>query len=83
MVPTITDQQRSAISAAEGAGVPVIDPVEQRTYYLVPAELYEQLHSGGATLDGAYPLMDEVARHEGWDDSEMDAYDRLDPRKQA
>jgi hypothetical protein len=88
VVPTITEQQRSAINAAEGAAaIAVIDPVDQRTYYLVPAALYEQLHSdhasGGSEVSSAYPLMDDVARQGGWNDAEMDAYDRLDPRKRA
>jgi hypothetical protein len=28
----------------------------------------------------AYPLMNEVARREGWDDPEMDVYDERYPR---
>ena len=27
-------------------------------------------------IRGAYPLMDAVARQEGWDDPEMDSYNR-------
>jgi hypothetical protein len=34
----------------------------------------------GDILESLYALMDEVARCEGWDDPEMDVYDRLDPR---
>jgi hypothetical protein len=37
-------------------------------------------HAGSDTVDLLYPIMDEVARREGWDDLEMDAYDQLDPR---
>ena len=88
MVPMLTDQQRLAINAVEGsAAVPVIDPVDHRTYYLVTAEHYEQLReessTSGSALDTPYALMDDVARQEGWDDPEMCAYDPLDPRKPA
>jgi hypothetical protein len=39
-----------------------------------------QLDSG---IEAAYPLMDEVASREGWDDPEMDRYRQLDPRATA
>jgi hypothetical protein len=40
------------------------------------AALYEQsLEEEVADIRQAYPLMDAVARREGWDDPEMDSYD--------
>lgn len=83
MTLTLTSDQLSALHAANaGDAVAVYDPVQHRAYFLVPADVYQRL----ATADGEqlpYEPMDEVARREGWDDPEMDAYDKLDPRLHA
>jgi hypothetical protein len=75
----LSDEQRLAIHSEPNVlAVPVIDPVGNQVYYLVPAETYERLRSqeSAADLAAIYPLMDEIARAEGWDDPEMDVYDR-------
>jgi len=38
-----------------------------------PEEFTEEEHN--LDIREAYPLMDAVARQEGWDDPEMDSYD--------
>jgi hypothetical protein len=85
MAPMLTSEQRDAMAAGGGQSpIPVFDPEQNRTYYLLPPELFEQWqresNAGEVSLEGMYPLMDEVARREGWDDPEMDVYDQLDPR---
>lgn len=63
----------------------MVDPVTRTPYVLVAEETYRRVRAlfeddpfeGGE----AYPLIDEVARGEGWDDPEMDRYDALDPRR--
>jgi len=77
----LSDEQRLALGSAPGQSpVPIFDPLDNSLYYLVPAAVFDQMrHEAGETeLDAVYPLMDEVAKSEGWDDPEMDAYDQLE-----
>lgn len=84
----LSDEQRAALGdLSKGEAVPVFDPHDNRAYFLVPADVYERLKSeqqeAPTDIEHLYPLMNEVARREGWDDPEMDVYDQLDPRKRA
>ena len=72
--------------AAGGTPVEIVDPKTQAAFVLFSAEQYEKVR---ALLDDeefdvseAYPLMDEVARSEGWYDPEMDIYDQFREPKQ-
>lgn len=61
---------------ASPSPIRVSDPETLRDYVVLRAEEYDQLAAlGEFTVREAYPLMDEVARKEGWDDPEMDVYD--------
>ena len=81
----LTNEQHEAIASLSSAeALPMFDPRDNRAYFLVPADLYERLegkadHDAGV-IESLYPYMDEIANREGWDDPEMDAYDKLDPR---
>jgi len=82
----LTNEQRAALGELSGSEVvPIFDPCDNRAYFLVPADVYEQLRSHvrseGDAVESAHALMNEVAAREGWDDPEMDAYDQLDPRR--
>jgi hypothetical protein len=85
MTITLTDEQRQALAAHPGAPLRVIDAQTNDLYVLVRAEVYDRLQpiSAPEELDirEAYPLMDDVACAEGWDDPAMDIYNDLDPRK--
>jgi len=85
-IPSLTDEQRQALHAADDRGpVKVVDPLTNRTYILVRADMYERYQAlftaGDFDVAEAYSAMDDVARREGWLDPLMDAYDRLDPRR--
>ena len=63
--------------------VHLLDPRTQKEYVLVSAEQFESLLTSfedKLDIRGAYPLMDAVARREGWDDPEMDIYNDLAPK---
>jgi len=84
----LTSEQSAALASLSGVeALPVFDPRDNRAYFLLPAEVYERLRgqSGAEAgeVESLYPLMDEVARREGWDDPEMDVYDQLDPRRSS
>jgi hypothetical protein len=83
----LTTEQRAALGALpEAEAIPVFDPGDNRAYFLVPAEIYERLRNPASNeaiaLEPLYPLMDEVAAREGWNDPDMDVYNQFDPRKQ-
>jgi hypothetical protein len=82
----LTDEQRQALAAQPLVPLRVIDPQTNETYVLLKLDQYERVK---AVLEGedfdvreAYPLMDEVARKEGWDDPDLDLYNDLVPRQQ-
>jgi hypothetical protein len=84
----LSDEQRAALGDLSSVeALPLFDPRDNRAYFLVPADVYERLRAeqGEANRDveGFYPLMNEIAAREGWDDPEMNVYDQLDPRKNA
>ena len=86
MTLQLNDEQREALGRSNNAPVYFVDPVTQTKYVLVTDEVYQRAR---ALFEGvpfhiaeAYPLMDEVARKDGWDDPAMDAYDQLDPRRE-
>jgi hypothetical protein len=81
----LTAEQRAALDELSGAeAIPVFDPSDNRAYFLVPAGVYERLRKGdNADVEAFYSLMNEVAAREGWDDPEMEAYDKLDPRRSS
>jgi hypothetical protein len=86
MNPTLTDEQRQALHAANDRGpVTVVDPATKESYILMRADLFARCHAlltdEPFDVREAYPNMDAVASAEGWLDPEMDAYDRLDPRQ--
>lgn len=67
--------------AAGGTPAYVVDPKTNATFVLLSAQEYEAVRGlfsdESFDISTAYPLMDEVARAEGWDDPEMDIYDHL------
>ncbi|HEV3260063.1 MAG TPA: hypothetical protein VG013_24605 [Gemmataceae bacterium] len=71
----LTPEQSQELTGPEPARA--VDPETKRTYVLLPAEQYERFKDLLQDFDAreAYPLMDEVAAKEGWDDPEMDSYD--------
>jgi hypothetical protein len=83
MTVNLSADQQQALAARPGVPLRVIDPRTNETYVLLPLEQYEQVRAlfedDDFDVRDAYPLMDEVARREGWDDPEMDGYDDLVP----
>jgi len=77
-MPKLDKELQQAIDAHPGEAVPVIDERTGTPYVLVPRTLYEQMKAAleeELDIRGAYPLMDAVARSEGWEDPDMDSYD--------
>ena len=60
----------------------VIDPVDQKVYFLVAGDLYERFRAlfndEDFDIRETYAAQSKVAGKAGWDDPEMDAYDDYD-----
>ncbi len=85
MTLTLTPEQHEAIGkAVNSSAVPVLDPASNAAYVLVPQEVYRRLvhyDDSEFNVEEAYPAMMEVAAKAGWNDAEMDVYDKLYPRE--
>lgn len=79
----MTSRPIEHLSEIAAAGTPayVVDPKTQATFVLISADQYNMvralLNDEHFDISEVYPLMDEVARSEGWDDPEMDVYNQL------
>ena len=85
MTPELSEQQRQAVRERPGVPVCVVDATTQAHCVRLPDATYQRVRAlfeeDPFTVDEAYPLMDEVAAKEGWDDPGMEAYEALDPRR--
>ena len=75
---TVTTEQRKLLQQSSGEVLRLIDPDTGEQYVLMRANVYEQLRSGLADLDprDLYPALDRALHGEGWDDPQMDEYNR-------
>jgi hypothetical protein len=75
---TLTAEQRKLLEQAGGEILRLTDPKTNQEYVLVRAEVYEQLRSGYADLNprDLYPALHRALQDEGWDDPEMEEYNR-------
>jgi hypothetical protein len=78
---TITPEIRQAIELAGERPVQLTDPETNSVYIIVRAEVYERMRAScdDSDIRDAYPLMDQVAALEGWDDPSMDIYNEYQP----
>ena len=78
---TITPEIRQAIEQAGESPVPLTDPETNSVYLIIRAEVYERMRAlrDDPEIRDAYPLMDQVAANEGWDDPSMNIYNDYQP----
>lgn len=85
MYLTLTDEQRQALEARGDGPVRIHDGQTNKTYVLLPAELYERvqglIESAGLSLAEKRQLLAEAGRRAGWQDPEMDVYDNYDAHR--
>ena len=85
MTTELSEQQRQVLKEHPDAPVVVLDSATQSRYVLIPAETYDRLRAllthDDFRVEEAYPLMDQVAMQEGWNDPALDVYSQIDPRK--
>jgi hypothetical protein len=82
MQVTLSDELRRAVSERGDRPIEMIDPGTQRAYILITREQYDRLkplfEDDPMTAEEQRHLLREAGRRAGWDDPEMDAYDRYD-----
>ncbi len=78
---TLTPEQRQEIQRAGEEPVRLADPDTQTEYVLLKADVYDRIRTLLDDTRSAYPLAMRVFGEDGWDDSQMDEYNVLDPRK--
>jgi hypothetical protein len=77
-MPTLTVEQRDLLKQSGGEPVRLLDPDTNQEYVLLHAEVYNQLRAVLTDLDPRelYPALHRTLRDEGWDDPQMDEYNR-------
>jgi hypothetical protein len=74
----LTVEQRKLVRESGGEPIRLIDPDSSREYVLVSSELYDQLRSMLTDVEprDLYPALHRALKDEGWDDPQMDEYNR-------
>ena len=74
----LTVEQRDLLKQSGGGPVRLIDPDTNQEYVLLRTEVYDQLRPVQTDLDprDLYPALHRALRDEGWDDPQMDEYNR-------
>ena len=83
---TLPKDIQEAVRTSEDQPIRLTDPETSSEYVLVPADLYDQLQElfhehSTLTQDENRAVMLQAGMRAGWDDSEMDVYNDLDPRR--
>lgn len=83
---TIPDVVREAVQHAAGAPVALLHEPTGEEYIVLPKAVFDAIHAAqeieGLTDAEQDYLLREAGLRAGWDDSAMDIYNDLDPRRQ-
>ncbi|HUE69338.1 MAG TPA: hypothetical protein VMP01_00505 [Pirellulaceae bacterium] len=74
----LTHEQIDLLNQTGGAPLRLVNPDTNQEYVLLSAEMYEQLRGTLADIDPreTYPALHRALHSEGWDDPQMDEYNR-------
>ncbi len=82
MIAKINDDIQRALDDRGGQPVEVIDPDTNRVYVVIAREYYDRLkplfEDDPMTLEEKRRLLRDAGKRAGWDNPEMDAYERYD-----
>jgi hypothetical protein len=85
MAARLSDELRREIEQHGGHPVEVVDPRTNKVYFLIAREQYERLkpllQDDPLSDQEQRELLRQAGRRAGWDDPEMDAYDRYDEHR--
>lgn len=81
----LNEEQRQALKERGDGPVEVVDPGTSKVYVLIAREQYERLkplfEQEPLTSPEQRALLRRAGERAGWDDPQMDAYDRYDEHK--
>lgn len=82
MATQLTHEQHVLLEQHGDKPMPLVDPVDQKVYFLVAGDLFERFRAlfndDDFDVRETYAAQSEVAGKAGWDDPEMDVYDDYD-----
>jgi hypothetical protein len=82
MLAELTPEQAQALRDNGQRPTPVIDPATQERYVLIPQDRYDRLRSlledEPITRTEQERLLQDFGKRAGWNDSDMNGYDRYD-----
>ena len=85
MTPKLNTEQLQALHAQDNRPVEILDPETNRVYVLLAQEQYERLkplfEEDPASENERRQWLADAGRRAGWDDKEMDVYDRYDEER--
>ena len=82
----LSGELRQAVNESKTKIVHLVDPETNVEYVLLPVEkfaeiLKESYEDGPLTFEEKRRLLVQAGIRAGWDDPEMDVYNKLDPRR--
>lgn len=82
----LTEEIQQAVQDANDKPVRVVDPDTNLEYVVLPAKIFDQVQdifydANPLTIEAQRALLAKVGLSIGWDDPEMDVYNKLDPRR--
>lgn len=83
---TLTKEIQQAVQDANDKPVRAVDPDTNLEYVVLPAKVFDQVQdvfyeASPLTIEEQRALLVQVGLSVGWDDPEMDVYNKLDPRR--
>ena len=82
----LTKELQEAIQDSNGQPIRLVDPRTNLEYVVLPAEIFDRVqhvfsHANPLTIEEQCAMLVQVGLSVGWDDPEMDVYNKLDPRR--
>ncbi len=85
MTAKLSEEILRELEAHGNRPVQLVDPGSKKIYFLVAQEQYERVktlfEAQSLSIQEQKELLRNAGRRAGWDDPEMDAYDRYDERR--
>jgi hypothetical protein len=80
-MPMISPELKKVIGESGDSPILLTDPETNSAYILLRAEVYERMRVLCEEFDvrEMYPMMNELAAREGWDDPTLDIYNEYQP----
>jgi hypothetical protein len=80
-MPILTKELKKAIDQSGEAPLHLTDSETNSEYILIRAEVYERMRASceGFDVRAMYPIINELAAREGWDEPAMDVYNEYEP----